>query len=179
VVQRAAQLGNRNLLRSSLARWRLQTEVTTAAVARCRQRSLCRLALSRWRQFAARQAWLLSLLRGREQGFARRQLQAWRAWARRRGVLGRLLGAAQEQRRVLELRKTMQHWKRMARSVWSTMPCALSRCTRHHAADPYTWLHAFLIAHAMSLMSLKRFCLKASAARMIDSDQAAVQLITI
>ena len=117
VERRAAQLSNRASLRSSLARWRLQTEMTTAAVARCRQRSLRLSALGRWRRFAARQAWLRSLLRGREEGLARRQLQAWRASARRRAAIRRLLGSALEQRRSSELRNTLQHWKRMARYV--------------------------------------------------------------
>ena len=121
--RRAAHLGDLRLLRHCTARWRLQTEVTSAAVARLRQRGLCASGLSRWRRFAARRAWLRALLQSRAEGLAARWLAAWRAWARRRAELGRLLGAALGQRRCAVLCDALQHWKRMARFAHFAFDC--------------------------------------------------------
>jgi hypothetical protein len=122
------------LLRHFTARWRLQTEVTGAAVARFRQRGLCALALGRWRRFAAGQAWMRALLQGRAEGLATRRLLAWRAWARRRAEVGRLLDLALDRRRRVVLCDALGHWRRMARFA----------------------LSSFHFPHCMSALSLSR-----------------------
>ena len=144
------------MARGSFTRWRLQTEVTIAVVARCRQRSICASALRRWRQFAARQAWLSAVLVGRAEGLAKCQLQAWRAWARRRAALGRLLGAALERRRRCKLLDAMQHWQHMARSVTLlTRPAMLGcQCACLYAKSrSRRW---FVITHALHMSLSKR-----------------------
>ena len=125
-------MGDVRLLRHCTVRWRLQTEVTGAAVARFRQRGQCALALGRWRRFAARQAWLRALLQGRAEGQARRRLLAWRAWARRRAQLGRLLGVALDRRRRVVLCDALRNWRRMARFVLSAPP-SNSLCLNVHS----------------------------------------------
>ena len=58
-------MGAAALLRRSLARWQLATEVTAARVALHRQRSVLGAVVRRWRVHAARMEWQRGLLQQR------------------------------------------------------------------------------------------------------------------
>ena len=115
LTERAATLGAVSVLRHSLRRWALKTEVTAANVAMHRHLGACGRSFSLWRAYAARRVWQQRVLEDRRQHAAVRVLRAWHVVAAKKRTVRRALREVEEKLRIRLLRHAMGLWREPGR----------------------------------------------------------------